>query len=294
MKKALFGLLLTVGFVYFISVAAYYSPGQSTGFVNDYANLLTQEQKQNLESKLSRFEKETSNEVCVVIIQSLQGDTIENFAEKLFQEWGIGKENKDSGVLFLIAKDDRQMRIEVGYGLEPSITDAQSFLILENIVKPDFRNNDYYGGTDKAIDAIMGLAKGENTDIPKEPVGFNLNIDPTWFFIFGFWILAILFRVLAVLGKSKSWWQGGIIGVVLSIIIVIFLGIFWGMIGALILIPLWLSLDFLASKGYIKTKNIRGGPWWFGGGGFGGHGGSGGFGGFGGGSSGGGGSSSRW
>lgn len=93
---------------------AYQSPGKPAGYVNDYAGLLSSGQKSALNDQLTAFEKETSNEISVVTIASLEGDTIENYAEKLFQEWGIGKADKDNGVLLLVARDDREVRIEVG------------------------------------------------------------------------------------------------------------------------------------------------------------------------------------
>ena len=100
--------------------------------------MISAEQKQTLETKLSQFEKDTSNELSVVTIEDLKGDTIENFAVKLFEDWGIGKKDKDNGVLLLIAKNDRQMKIEVGYGLEGALTDAQSFWIIQNVMRPAF------------------------------------------------------------------------------------------------------------------------------------------------------------
>jgi len=118
---------------------AYTNPGSPTGFVNDFAGVFSGEQKATLEQKLVTFEKETSNEITVVTIKALDGDTIENFAVKLFEDWEIGKKDKDNGVLVLLAMDDRQMRIEVGYGLEGALTDAQSFWIINKIMKPAFQ-----------------------------------------------------------------------------------------------------------------------------------------------------------
>ena len=89
-------------------VFAYVNPGQPTGFVNDFADVLKETERQQLETKLAAFEKNTGNEIAVVIIPDLGGDTIENFSVKLFKEWGIGKEGKDNGILLLVARDDRQ------------------------------------------------------------------------------------------------------------------------------------------------------------------------------------------
>lgn len=140
---------------------AYTNPGQPKGFVNDYVGIFTEEQTQILENKLVQFEKNSRKEIAVVIVNTLEGDTVENFAEKLFKEWGIGKKNEDNGVLILVAKEDREMRIEVGYGLEGDLTDAQSYWIINEIMKPAFQNNDFYKGLDEATNKIIKAANSE-------------------------------------------------------------------------------------------------------------------------------------
>lgn len=290
MKKIIFSILMLFAF----PVSAYFNPGQPSGFVNDFAGVLNSEQKQALESKLVQFEKDSSNEIAVAIIKSLEGDTIENFAVELFKDWGIGKKKNDNGVLILVAIDDRQMRIEVGYGLEGALTDAQSYWIINDVMKPAFRNNDYYGGIDQAVDKIMAATRGEyvpsaSADSSSQQKS-NVNYQYIFYFIiFGFVWLA------SILGRSKSWWAGGIVGAVIGIIIGIIKGfIFLGIISIAILIPLGLLFDFLVSRQYQKSKTSGYIPWWIGGGKGGSGGGFGGFGGFGGGGSGGGGASGRW
>ena len=296
MKKVFFSLLILIGAVVFNSVFAYFSPGMPTGFVNDYADLLNSEQKNNLEQKLSQFEKETSNEISVVTIQNMQGDTIENFAVKLFEEWGIGKKDKDNGILILVAKDERKMRIEVGYGLEGALTDAQSFWIIDQVMKPAFRNNDYYGGLNEATDKIMSSIKGE-FQIPQQDSASTFDelapaVILAVFFII--WLSLFFLRFLGVLSKSKSWWGGGIAGGVIALIVGLVFTSVSGFVSALILIPLGLWLDYTVSRRYTVIKEASQPlPWWIGGRGGSGFGG-GGFGGFGGGRSGGGGSSGSW
>lgn len=282
-------LILATGGVAF----AYSSPGDPTGFVNDYANVFTEEEKVALESKLTQFEQASTNEISVVIINSLDGDSIENFAENLFEEWGIGKAEADNGVLLLVAKDDREMRIEVGYGLESSLTDLLSSRIIRETLTPNFKENDFYGGITKAVDQIEKITYGEvPLELQEEEAQ---NIEGYFnYFIFGFIALSWISSVLA---RSKSWWAGGVVGLILGIILSIFFGFMaFGLISIFILTPLGLLFDFLVSRAYKNSKS--GGtrpPWWAGGGGFGG-GSSGGssFGGFSGGSSGGGGSSGSW
>ena len=273
-------------------VFAYVSPGKPTGFVNDFAGVLKETERQQMETKLAAFEKNTGNEIAVVIIPDLGGDTIENFSVELFKEWGIGKKSKDNGILLLVARDDRKVRIEVGYGLEGSLTDAQSSWILKNIIVPAFRENNFYGGIDGAVDKIMAAVNGEN--IPEDVSGQNGGSDKNYFNI-AFFVLFCLMWLTSILGRSKSWWLGGILGGVAGIIIGLIKGFLYaGLLGIGILIPLGLLFDFLVSRAYGKAKTEgRRPPWWIGGRGFGGSGRSG-FGGFGGGSSGGGGSSSSW
>jgi uncharacterized protein len=280
---------------------AYFNPGKPAGFVNDYAGVLSGEQKQLLETKLAAFEKETSNEIAVATIMSLQGDTIENFAVQLFKDWGIGKKNNDNGVLLLIAKDDRQMRIEVGYGLEGALTDAQSYQIINDDLTPAFRQGDYYGGINKATDDIIAATKGEYaSNSGAAPDGILVGMEAVVGRIFGLgWFVLFVFIFLAsVLGRSKSWWLGGVLGGILGTAISILAGlVFTGLIALAVFVPLGLIFDFIVSRAYEKGKAAGHIPWWIGGrgprGGSGG-GGFGGFGGFGGGRSGGGGASGSW
>ena len=276
-------------------VFAYASPGQPTGFMNDFANMLKETERQQLETKLAGFEKNTGNEIAVATIPNLGGDTIENFAAELFKEWGIGKKGKDNGILLLVSRDDHKVRIEVGYGLEGSLTDAQSSWILKNIVVPAFQDNNFYGGIDGAVDKIISAINGEN--IPKDISGQNSagagKID--YFQIVGVGLFGLIWLV-SILGRSKSWWLGGVLGGVAGIIIGLIKGfIFLGLISLGVLIPLGLLFDFIVSKTYKKSQSQnRRPPWWIGGGWRSGSGSGSGFGGFGSGSSGGGGSSSGW
>jgi uncharacterized protein len=289
-RKIILSLFLLVPVFAF----AYSSPGNSSGLVNDFVSVLSAEQKTALENKLVSFEKETSHEIAVAIIKNLGGDTIENYAEELFKEWGIGKKNTDNGVLLLVAIEDREMRIEVGYGLEGALTDAETKWILDNSIAPFFKDGKYYEGIDAGVDKISEAIKGEvvsGNGIPKEIKGMiKDNLETIIFFV---WILFI--GLASILGRSKSWWAGGAVGGVIGVIVGLIKGfVIIGLISLAVLVPFGLLFDYFVSKSYQKAKSEGSKiPWWFGGGGFGGKGGSG-FGGFGGGGSGGGGSSSRW
>jgi len=158
-KNIVISLILLLLFA--VPVTAYYELGTSKGYVNDYTNTLTQEQQDALENKISTFEQESTNEIAVVIIDSLKDDYIEHFAVKLFEEWGIGKEKKDNGALLLVSMSERQMRIEVGYGLEGSLTDVEANWIVQNVMVPNFKENKYYEGIDQSVDKIIEITKGE-------------------------------------------------------------------------------------------------------------------------------------
>jgi len=288
------------------SVRAYYSPGEPTAFVNDYVSLLKEDQKIALENKLRTFNEESSNEISVVIIKSLEGDTIENFSVKLFEDWGIGSAKNDNGVLLLVAFEDKKMRIEVGYGLEGALPDAIANQIINQSLKPYFQVGEYYRGIDAAVDDMAAATRNEYLaaagaeNLPASSVLRRLGSD------FGLFILFIIYALISgarrYLAKTKHWWPGGLWGGAIGLIIAL---LFFRSLLYLIALPLILAgfgllFDYLASRVLPASKTPRrGGGIWFwpgggnSGGGFGGFGG-GGFGGFGGGSSGGGGASGSW
>lgn len=275
----------------FLPIFSFAMPEKPAGFVNDLAGVFSADQKNALEIKLSEFEQQTSNEIAVAIVSDLEGDAIEGYAVQLFEKWAIGKKGKDNGVLILAAIDERKMHIEVGYGLEGALTDAQSFWIINQVMKPAFAQGDYYQGIDGTTDKIMAATLGEY--LPSEE-GSGMNED-----LFGFiaWMIFVIPIWLAsILGRSKSWWLGGALGGVAGAIIAAIFGLLYiGVISLAVLIPLGLLFDYFVSKSYNIHKSSGRVPWWIGGpprGGFGG--GMGGFGGFGGGRSGGGGASGSW
>ena len=129
--------------------------------VIDVAGVLTPEQKQALEKKLVAIDDSSSNQIAVVIIPTLDGYPKEEYATKLFRDWGIGNKKTNNGVLLLVAINDRQIRIEVGYGLEGAIPDITALNIIDNDIKPAFKAGNYYEGINKATDNIAKAAVGE-------------------------------------------------------------------------------------------------------------------------------------
>ncbi|HEX4737002.1 MAG TPA: YgcG family protein [Allosphingosinicella sp.] len=125
-----------------------------TGRVVDTAGLLTAQDQAALTQKLAAVEQATSRQLVVATVPNLQGYPIEDYGYQLGRAWGIGQKGANNGVILLVSKDDRKVRIEVGYGLEPILTDALSSQIIQDQILPAFRNNDYPGGINAGVDAI--------------------------------------------------------------------------------------------------------------------------------------------
>jgi len=136
-------------------------PEHAGVWVHDEAKVLSENAVQQLEHLLKRHRDSTSNQIAVYIIPTLAGEDIDDYSVQVFQKWKLGQKGKDNGVLFLVAIEDRKVRIEVGYGLEGVLTDLQSSRINRNEVAPRFRGGDYQGGVIAGVIAIMQTIEGE-------------------------------------------------------------------------------------------------------------------------------------
>jgi len=114
-----------------------------TGRVNDYADLLSSDAEIRIEQKLAMLEKDTGAQVAVLTIQSLEAESLEEYSLRVAETWALGRGDQDDGALLLIARNDRKMRLEVGYGLEPTLTDIMSKRILDQVLRPRFRAGDF-------------------------------------------------------------------------------------------------------------------------------------------------------
>jgi uncharacterized protein len=139
------------------------------GRVNDRAGMLSASSRKKLEAELAAFETRHGTQIAVLTIPSLEGEPIEAYSLKTARAWALGRKGVNDGILFLIAKNDRRMRIEVGHGLEGSLTDALAGRIIQNEVAPRFRGGLYEGGITAGVDAIMAACRGQY--VPKEPAG---------------------------------------------------------------------------------------------------------------------------
>jgi uncharacterized protein len=302
--KAFTFLLLAVAISPRASLAAFVVPEKPAGFVSDFAGMMSSEEVSALETKLADFNATTTIEIAVVTVKSLNGDTIENAAQKIFDIWKIGKAKVDNGALVLVSLEDRKARIQTGYGLEGALTDIQSSQIINEDIVPAFKEGKYYEGLNSAADDIILAVNGE-ARFPEN----GMRSGDTWImkvlFSNGGWVFIFLpiliLRILAIfLGRTKSWWLGGVLGGLLGLLLWIWIGgAVWRILSIIFLGGFGAFFDFLVSKSYKTWKDGGGkGPWLGGGGGFGGFGGGGhgggGFGGCGGGRSGGGGAGGGW
>jgi uncharacterized protein len=140
-----------------------------TGRVVDQANVISPAQRASLEGKLKALEDKSGIQLVVATIVSLEGQEIESYANQLFRAWRIGQEKKNNGVLFLIAPKDHKVRIEVGYGLEGTLTDATSKIIILNAVAPRFKAGDFDGGIARGVDDIVTTLTVDSSEWQKRP-----------------------------------------------------------------------------------------------------------------------------
>lgn len=236
-------------------------PEKPTTIVSDYTGTLSAEELNSLERKLVAFDDSTSMQIAVVLMKSTGEFDIADYATQLFNKWHIGDKSKNSGVLLLIAKEDRKMFIATGYGMEGVLPDALAKQVVDRTIKPHFIAGDYYGGIDEGTNDIIQIVKGEyqgNRKQGKEkPTSFP-------FFMFAFIMFVI---IVSKIRRTQSYSRKNNLG-------------FWAA---------WALLNAASSRSRGSWGGFSGGGG-FGGGGFGG----GGFGGFGGGSSGGGGAGGSW
>ncbi len=138
-------------------------PPAPARLVNDFAGVLTPEQREVLEQKLVRFDDSTSSQIAVVIVQTMEGREIVETGTEIIRNWGVGGKKNNNGVVLLVAFGDRKIGISTGYGLEKALPDIVCQQIIDLEMKPYFKGQDYYGGLDRGTDAIMQATRGEFT-----------------------------------------------------------------------------------------------------------------------------------
>jgi len=248
--------------------------------VTDITATLNSQQSAALENKLAAFESKKGSQIAVLIVPTTQPEDIAQFGIRVAEAWKIGRKNVDDGVIFIVAKEDRKLRLEVGYGLEGAIPDAIAKRVIAETITPFFKKDDYAGGIDAGVTQLMQLIEGESLPAPVQGTSSQFDEGAFMFILIGGLIAGFLLS--AMLGRVMGGMLAGLgSGVVAAL--------FFGLSFAVVLIGLMVF--------FIVGVRNRGGSGWSSGGGFGGGsfgGGGGGSWGGGGGSFGGGGASGSW
>lgn len=272
------------------------APSLATPIV-DTTNTLSLGQIEQLSTQIAQSCEQKSYQIGILIIPTLgNNEYLEGYSIKVAREWGIGEKETDNGVLVLVVKDDRKMRIEVGDGLQGDLTDLRAGRIVRDVMRPKFQQNDFYGGLSGAIDSIQ-LAVSQQPDprLDESSESPVMSFDAIVVLLF---IGSALFSWIgAALARTKSWWAGGVIGAIVgSVVLFIFGWVIWAIFTFFLATILGLLLDYLVSRNYRQHSAHGTSPSWWAGGNWLGGGRSGGHsgGGFGGGGFSGGGSSGGW
>lgn len=251
-----------------LSAQDFPEPMQPARAVNDFAGLLSQEEQQRLEQKLRNFNDTTSSAIVVVTVNSLQGREVAEYTTGLAHRWGVGRKDVDNGLVILVAEEEKQINISTGYGLEGAVPDALAKRIIEQEMKPRFRQGNFYGGLDAATDTIIKLASGEYT---AEDVGAGEDAEGSPWLALLIVLFLVIFPILQIRRfKNRHFGTGR-------------RSVGW--------LPMLLLMNGMNRGSGRSYGDFRGGGGVFGGGS---GGGGGGFGGFGGGGFGGGGASGGW
>src|SRR5450631_1572311 len=170
-----------------------------TGRIVDQANIIPAATRSAIEQKLADLEAKSGIQLVVATVASLEGQEIEPYANELFRNWKLGEKTKNNGVLLLVAPNQHRVRIEVGYGLEGTLTDALSKVIIANAITPRFKTGDFNGGVSRGVDDIITVLTTDSSEWQKRPslrLDNQQNTDPTtWFLIAALIVLFILLVV---------------------------------------------------------------------------------------------------
>ncbi len=189
-----------------------------TGRVTDNAQILSDETRKTVTASLKAHEEKTTNQIAVLTVSSLEGVSIEEYATAVFNTWKLGQKGKDNGILLIVAPKDRKMRIEVGYGLEGTMTDGIAGSIIRNVMTPLFKSNDYDKGIDEGVRAMINVLEGGQAPAEAGETEAEVqksstldmevaNISITEKILFGAFIFGIigLFTVIGILTPGMGW-----------------------------------------------------------------------------------------
>ncbi len=252
-------------FIFYYALSVVGSPAVDVppliGHVNDYGNMISPSVRIQIEKELESFEKSDSTQIIVLTIPSLNGGVMEEFSIKVAETWKIGQKGKDNGVIFLVSKQDRKIRIEVGRGLEGRLTDLTAGRIIDLVIKPGFKRGDFDGGFVAGVHALIDATRGEFIAENRPYSAGRKGISPYFTIIFfAGVVLLFLGNISKVLGATV-----GALG--LPAVLYIFFGapflmlIIFGILGFAmgILLPLLFSLG--GGIGSVLGGGLGGGGW---------------------------------
>jgi uncharacterized protein len=282
-------LLAAVAVVALVSPAAAIEVPSLTGRIVDSAHLLPADRAASLSAELASHEQRTGNQVALLTLPSLEGEPLEEFSHRVATTWQLGQKGTDNGVLVLVVPGDRKVRIEVGYGLEGTLTDAKASRIIREEMTPRFRSGDFAGGIAAGVKAVLGTIEGTYTPPERKAVPAGNATENA----LGILFLAVVVGILtaAIVGHH---WKGSSTGSVMAFVLALSSGLILAFVAAVIVLIVAMALTGM-SGGRQSAYRGFGGGW--GGSGFGEFSGGGGFGGGfsgGGGGFGGGGASGSW
>lgn len=256
-----------------------------TARVTDQTATLTPDQRATLERRLAEFEQRKGAQIAVLLVPTTAPETIEQYAIRVAEQWQLGRKGVDDGALLLVAKDDRALRIEVGYGLEGVIPDAIAKRVIDEVMVPFFKRGDFYGGIEAGMAQLMRLVDGEPLPPPaaRDP-GWNSIFDMLPLLFVAVFVGGGLLRALfgRLVGASIA---GGIVGVVAWIMLGLGIAVAVGVVVFVLVLIMGFNVG-TGRRGHGGWGGGLGGGSWSGGGGGGFSGGGGGFGG--------GGASGKW
>lgn len=176
-----------------------------TGRIVDQAGLVTWDDRQAIEADLKALEEKSTDQIAVVTVRSLEGYPIEDYAYRLGRKWGIGQAGKNNGILLVIAPNERKVRIEVGRGLEPLMTDLMSGLIVNNAILPAFRRGDFSGGIRTGVRDIKDVLLGDAEEVKKRAAGKRSppKIDMATVIFFLIWFAIVAFVIYANIRQAR-------------------------------------------------------------------------------------------
>src|SRR5436190_22147525 len=209
MKAAVRAVLLALLLSWVLPALALVAVPQLTGRVVDQTGTLSSGDIAQLTQTLADLERRKGSQIAVLIVPTTDGEAIEQFSLRVAEAWKIGRKKVDDGALVVIAKNDRHLRIEVGYGLEGALTDVAAKRIIDEVITPKFKSGDFAGGVSDGINRVIGLINGEKLPAPapahwdnRQSIGLD-NLNPFWF-LFAFAIGGMLRSTLGRLLGSLS------------------------------------------------------------------------------------------